>query len=231
MVNLTLSKRAVWFSVIALILCFAMLVGTTYAWFTDSVTSAGNKIVAGKLDIDLYMFDAAAGDYVEISDTSAPIFGEGSLAQKDTAATLWEPGKTQVVYLKLVNNGNLDLKYQVLIEVSDVSKNLIDVVKYDIKPDAKPTDVDPDAITAWSGNGVSVLSGINVVETAKDVSLGKDAEHYFALMVHMDENAGNDYQEGTISFDVKVLATQLASESDSFDTSYDTDATYETVAP
>ena len=60
------TKRALLISVVALILCFAMLMGTTYAWFTDSVTSVGNKIEAGTLDVQLWMYNGT--EYVDISD-------------------------------------------------------------------------------------------------------------------------------------------------------------------
>ena len=98
------TKRALISSMLILAMCFTMLAGTTFAWFTDSVTSTGNKIVAGKLDIDLFL-GTAADTYVEISDSSDPIFGSTSLiAQNNPQDTLWEPGKTQIAYLKLVNN-------------------------------------------------------------------------------------------------------------------------------
>ena len=48
------TKRALVSSALALLLCFTMLLGTTYAWFTDSVSTVNNKIVAGNLDIELY---------------------------------------------------------------------------------------------------------------------------------------------------------------------------------
>ncbi len=47
------TKSALLSSVLATALCVAMLVGATFAWFTDGVTSGKNKIVAGNLDIDL----------------------------------------------------------------------------------------------------------------------------------------------------------------------------------
>jgi predicted ribosomally synthesized peptide with SipW-like signal peptide len=200
-----------------------MLMGTTYAWFTDSVTSAGNKIVAGTLDIDLYLYDANAADYKEITNESSPIFGEGGLAQADSSATLWEPGKTQVAYLKLVNNGTLDLKYQVALDVKDVAKKLNEVVSYVITPDAEPVNA---PVKSWNGKGTYVGTGIVPVATAQDITLGAGATHYFALSIHMDEEAGNEYQEGSIEFDIKVLATQLNSEEDSFGPDYDKDALY-----
>ena len=228
MTNIKSTKRALLMSVVALFLCFTMLMGTTYAWFTDSVTSTGNKIVAGTLDVKLLMHNGT--EYADISTAADPIigaaiFGEGTTANADTAATLWEPGKTQTVYLAIENAGNLDLKYQVALEVKNVTNNLTDVVSYAITPDAQPTDVAPDKIEGWVGNGTNVVLGINPT-VAQNVALGAGDIHYFALSVHMDEEAGNAYMNGSIEFDIKVLATQLTSEFDSFNNQYDKDADY-----
>ena len=185
------------------------------------MTSANNKIVAGNLDVDLYLWGANGS--TEITENSEPLFGSKTgLAQDNAADTLWEPGKTQVVYLSIKNNGSLDLKYRVALEVRNPadSKDLYKVLTYDIVEDAQFGSVD-----AWSGNGVAVELGTNATQ-AVDVALKAGAEHFFALAIHMDENAGDDYQDGSVEFDVKVLAGQLASESDSFNSSYDVDADY-----
>jgi len=228
MTNTKSTKRALFSSVVALILCFSMLLGTTFAWFTDSVTSGANVIQAGTLDVDLYMWKGAVTDdtnRVEITNESTPIFGgAGSLAaQNDPANTLWEPGKTQVVYLSIANNGSLDLKYKVAIEVYDVKNNLIDVLEYAITPDATWNETP----VAWNG-GEKVVRGTNVA--ANDVTLKAKEEHFFALSVHMLEGAGNEYQAGNAYFNIKLLATQLGSESDSFGNGYDAGATYPNVS-
>ncbi len=230
MTNLKATKRALLSSIIALIICFTMLLGTTYAWFTDSVTSTGNKIVAGTLDVDLFLHSANGA--TEITNESAPIFGADSLvAQNNAADSLWEPGKTQTVYLSIVNNGTLALKYRVGIEVSDITNNLNEVMSYIITPDAQYGSIDDRADLDWT-NASDVIVGVNV--DTEDVELLPGQTHYFALSVHMDEEAGNEYMEGSISFDLKVVATQLSYEEDSFGPEYDEDATYpdaDAVAP
>ena len=220
------TKRALLLSVLAVIFCLTLLVGTTYAWFTDSATSVGNKIVAGTLDVQLWMYDESSGTFTDISTSPDPIFGENSIAQNDESATLWEPGKTQVVYLSVKNGGNLDLKYRVALNVKNVTEDLNDVVRYAITPDAMP--VDGSKVEAWTG-GYTVSEGINSVSD-EDIVLKAGEEHFFALSVHMDEEAGSEYMNGTIDFDIRVLATQLASEYDSFDNQYDKDATYPDVS-
>ena len=151
MTNNKSTKRALFASAMALLLCFSMLLGTTYAWFTDSVTSVGNKIVAGTLDVDLYIWNSAA-ESVEITEDSAPIFGEGAVAQDKNSATLWEPGKTQVAYLSIKNNGNLDLKYQVAIEAYGETNGLLDVLSYSIANDAKYGDDEEEEVIDNNGS-------------------------------------------------------------------------------
>ena len=209
------TKRALLLSALSLLMCVSMLVGSTFAWFTDSATSANNKIVAGKLDVELYMWNGTT--YENISETSKPIFGEGSIAQNNNAVTLWEPGKTQVAYLKLVNEGSLALNYTVGLNVQNVSKDLYKAMQYAITPDAQPS-----SVTTWNG-GESVVLGTQTV-TAAAVEMAPGAEHYFALSIHMDELAGNEYQGGEVNFDLTVLANQAPVESDSFNNQYDANA-------
>ena len=87
-------------SLLVLVLCVTAFAGSTYAWFTDTVTSSGNKIQAGTLKIDLQLKDG--NEYASIKDSNDPIFG---------ADALWEPGYTEWANVKVVNNGSLALKY------------------------------------------------------------------------------------------------------------------------
>ncbi len=228
-------KSALLLSFTSLLLCFAMLAGSTFAWFTDTATTGVNKIVAGKLDVELLMYKEVNGrsDYVNISKEPAPIFGSetSTVAQNNNLDTLWEPGKTQVAYLAIKNEGNLDLKYQVALNVTNPAdgKDLYQVMQYAIAPDVKGTDP---TLPAWTaGNsvtpGTQIVSGKNT--TGADpagVKLPHGETHYFALLVHMDENAGNKYQNGKVEFDLTVYATQLNSENDSFGPDYDKNAPF-----
>lgn len=214
------TKRALILSALSLLACVSMLVGSTFAWFTDSVTSSGNKIQAGKLDVQLFM-DMGDG-YEEITNESASIFDMiNNKAQNVNADTLWEPGKTQVAYLKIVNAGNLALKYTVALKVYDVEKDLYEVMEYAITPDAEYG-----TVTAWdANNGEAVVLGTQTV-TENDVVMAPGAEHKFALSIHMLEEAGNEYQEGKLNFDLTVLAGQANVEADSFGPDYDKYAEY-----
>ena len=223
-------KSALLLSFTSLLLCFAMLAGSTFAWFTDTATTGVNKIVAGNLDVELLMHDGT--DYVNISKEPAPIFGSetSTVAQNNNLDTLWEPSKTQVAYLAIKNEGNLDLKYQVALNVTNPAdgKDLYQVMQYAIVPDAKGDSAPPE----WrEGNsvtpGTQIVSGTNTTDAnPAGVKLLHGETHYFALLVHMDKNAGNAYQNGKVKFDLTVYATQLNSENDSFGPNYDKDAEY-----
>jgi len=216
----TVTKRSLLTSVMSLFLCFAMLLGTTYAWFTDTASSKGNKVQAGTLDVELLMWDGSK--YVNISTSEDPIFDSAANANNSTK-TLWEPGKTQVAYLAIANEGNLDLKYSVALNVTNITKNLNEVMEYTITPDAKDG-----AAVAWDANAAQqVVAGIQTV-TASDTTLQAKENgvniHYFALSIHMMEEAGNEYKGGEITFDLNVLATQVNTEEDAYGPDYDKDA-------
>ena len=98
------TKRALIASVISVLLCVSMLLGTTYAWFTDSVTSANNIIVSGNLDIELEYWNGT--EWVSVEGKTDILTNE-----------LFEPGTTEVAYLRVANAGTLALKYQLGVNV------------------------------------------------------------------------------------------------------------------
>ena len=232
------TKRALLTSVMALVMCVVMLVGTTFAWFTDTASTGVNKIQAGNLDVQLLMRttdERGNTHYKNIGDSHDVIFGgENSLvAQNNNQDTLWEPGKTQVAYLAVRNAGNLALKYNILLNVED--GGLIGALDYVIVPqgtkfgDVVCTDtvaswdaVKADAAKLTAGTFTAAPNGC-LDEIAHDKTNTNETE-YFALVVHMDEDAGNTYMNKSVSIDMKVVATQAAAEYDSFDNTYDAGA-------
>ena len=237
--NKRATKRALLTSVMALVMCVVMLVGTTFAWFTDTASTGVNKIQAGNLDVQLLMRDAD-GAYVNIGDSQQVIFGGANslVAQNNNQDTLWEPGKTQVAYLAVRNAGNLALKYNIILNVKD--EGLIGALDYAIVPQSKLSGENQtctDTIASWvdakgrpgaesgkltAGTFTAAPNGC-LDEIAHDKTNTNETE-YFALVVHMDENAGNTYMNKSVSIDMKVVATQAAAEFDSFDNQYDKDA-------
>ncbi len=227
MVSSKHTKRALLASVLSVVLCCAMLIGGTFAWFTDSVTNTGNRIVAGNLEIDLIMDKEGTGTYTSIADGEGDIFKDATVAQNSNA-TLWEPGKTQIVYLGVQNKGSLALKYNLLLNVTD--NGLAGALEYAVLDGKKAADLT--GVTSWEE-----LTNLEGAQTG-DIKAGtmtaapngcldeivngvKDETDYFALAVHMKEEAGNEFQDKNIVIDVTVSATQAAAESDSFDNTYD----------
>ena len=95
-------RRPLLKSFLALLLCISLLIGSTFAWFTDSVTSSGNIIKSGNLDVEMYWSDRLLSvDSPEWQNADGvPVFDYSN----------WEPGYTQVRYVKISNEGNLALK-------------------------------------------------------------------------------------------------------------------------
>ncbi len=233
----TKTKKALAMSVLSMMLCVAMLVGMTFAWFTDTASTSVNKIQAGKLDVELLMRDGE-GKYQNIGDSQQVIFGsENSLvAQNNNQDTLWEPGKTQVAYLAVRNAGNLALKYNIVFNVVD--NGLADALNYVIVPQETLTG-ETQSFTETVGDWNTIKTNAAPLPTGKVTAapngcldeIAKDSTkinetEYFALVVHMDENAGNEYQGKDVSIDLTVVATQKNAESDSTGPDYDEDATY-----
>lgn len=228
------TKRALLTSVMALVMCVVMLVGTTFAWFTDTASTGVNKIQAGNLDIQLLM-RGASGAYENIGDSHQVIFGDANslVAQNNNQDTLWEPGKTQVAYLAVRNAGNLALKYNILLNVED--GGLIGALDYVIVPQGTKfgDDVCRENVASWDAvkaDAAKLTAGTFTAapngcldEIAHDKTNTNETE-YFALVVHMDENAGNTYMNKSVTIDMKVVATQAAAEFDSFDNTYDAGA-------
>jgi len=223
------TKAALLSSALALFLCITMLMGTTFAWFTDSVTSANNVIQAGNLDVELEYWDEDQGKYVPVTSTTK-LFDD---------AALWEPGYTEVAYLKVSNKGSLALKYQLNVNVvketlgkteEGATIKLSDHLVFGVAEKQITAAADlytrESAITAaGSVKGLKTYNG----ET-KALPNTNDA-HYVALIIYMPTDVGNAANhDGTnipqIEMGVNVLATQLTAEEDSFDNQYDANAPY-----
>ncbi len=216
------TKRALLASVLSVVLCCAMLVGSTFAWFTDSASTAVNKIQSGKLDVALEMKDAD-GNWVSAEGKTLDFVkatGHGN------EAILWEPGATySLPAVRIVNNGNLALKYKVIFTAINGDTDLADVLE-----------VGKIADNAF----VAMKDKDNNVVTLKDVLTSTDADGFahgnlkangtsdaMAIALHMQETAGNDYQDKCIEgIAITVVATQDTVEHDSISNKYDKDAEY-----
>ena len=227
------TKRALLTSVLAIVLCLVMLMGSTFAWFTDTASTGVNKIVSGNLDVGLQYWGVGENGEKKWLDAekAEDLFDKNAV---------WEPGYTQIIYLKVKNNGNLALNYAMQItpvhETVGVNVNgdefkLSDYIKFGWTTFTADANGAPesslDRVTARSAAGEGVKLGESLHRQASD-PLAAKAEELVALVAWMPENVGNVANYGTvqptIELTLKVLATQAAVESDSFNNTYDKDA-------
>ena len=225
------TKRALLASILSVVLCAAMLVGSTFAWFTDSVTSGNNKIVAGNLDVKLeYSTDLQNWEDV---DTNTNVFKDG---------TLWEPGYTEVVYLRVSNAGSLALKYKFAIHVADKvigqtadgkEIDLSNFIKFGVVTAPKTAYSQDAAGRAAAREAVATDAQLISAGYSKEGAMVKNADpEVLAMVVYMPEDVGNEANHGTgkqapsIDMGISLVATQDTVEKDSFDDQYDKDAAY-----
>ena len=204
--NKRATKRALLTSIMALVMCVVMLVGTTFAWFTDTASTGVNKIQAGNLDIELQMKNND-GEWVNAEGKTLPFLVEGKISAEGTQI-LWEPGCTYYVpEVRVLNKGNLAVKFEYVPEALGVTGKLAEVLELVFK-------------TPVDANGEEV-------DIEPEILKPGEASPAWSFGYHMLETAGNEYQNATATgMCVTVLATQASYEKDSFDDQYDKDAEY-----
>ena len=240
------TKRALISSALAILMCAAMLIGTTFAWFTDTASTAVNKIQAGNLDIKVEYRTTADGNW-QLLDNATDMFG--------AEGTLFEPGHTRVVELRITNAGNLALKYKigmnVVSETTGINKagnpyKLSDYLKVattgiqQYNPTDQISSLMEQLIFQKGDFGMWTARDFANFELETDSngnvhSLQPGAAQILGIKVYMPETVGNEAnaisteKAASISFGLNVVATQYTTESDSFGTQYDKDATYPVV--
>ena len=204
-------KSALLLSFTSLLLCFAMLAGSTFAWFTDTATTGVNKIQAGNLDIELQMKDNN-GKWVNAEGKTLPFLVKGKIPAEGTQI-LWEPGCTYYVpEVRVLNKGNLAVKFEYIPEALGATGKLAEVLDPVFKTFDKDGNENPD-----------------VDIELEDLKPG-EASPAWSFGYHMLESAGNEYQNATATgMCVTVVATQATYEKDSFGDQYDKDAAYPVV--
>lgn len=238
------TKRALLTSLLMLLLSSSMFVGSTFAWFTDSVVSKNNIIKSGNLDVVLeYKKDWS--DKWEIVDETVPVFNEEAL---------YEPGYTEVVYFRVSNAGSLALKYNFALNVyNEVTSLSVEGTELKLSEHMQAGVYRMDEYSSGAnyadllfpgmfGTRESALSYVatslvNLTETnvlVKDapVTVGDQTSQVLAVVLTMPTSVGNEanhdpaYAAPTFELGVALTAAQLSSEEDSYDSGYDADATY-----
>ena len=227
MTNRKSTKRALLGSVMAMVLCLAMLVGATFAWFTDTASTGVNKIQAGNLDVALE-YSTDMENWKEAT-SSTKLFSDN---------TLWEPGVTEVVYLRVKNNGNLALKYTMGLNsqvgfANGVNKagetyNVGDYLKLGTATVTGKLATREEAWAAVAGTA-HVMADLKPFTDGMPVLEAGKTSDAMALVIYMPTEVGNEANAGSKAsyvyrLGVDVYATQAPVESDSFNNTYDAKA-------
>ncbi|MBQ7343799.1 MAG: hypothetical protein IJW53_03425 [Clostridia bacterium] len=219
MTNTKSTKRALLVSVMAMVICFTMLLGTTFAWFTSEDKVEGNIISAGTLTVDI------TGTAISLNNV--------------------EPGYVHIQNLTVANTGSLDFNYKLVLErtaapdTSDGKKDLATVIEvYYVKAATATTADDRTAINELLadetkakplGTLASLIDG-NADFFGASTLLDKDStgnSEPITLIFVVPTSVTNDYQGASAgTFTVNVLAAQLASEPDSVNNQYDAGSEY-----
>ena len=196
----TKTKKALRGSLLALFLCIVLLIGTTFAWFTDTASTGVNKIVSGKLDVELQYKD---GDTWKDATNTTLQFQKAAEAANEQI--LWEPGcKYKLPEIRVINKGNLALKYTMKVTGVEGDQKLNEVIDWTI-----------------DGKSLTDLEG--------HLSANAPSEA-MTIQGHMQESAGNEYQNLSIDgISITVYATQYTEEYDSFNNTYDASAQVKAV--
>ena len=249
------TKKALFISTCALLFSMLMMAGSTFAWFTDSVSSGTNTITTGKLDVQLLHTNQYA--------TTAKEVGQNTLlfTDKDGKAINWEPGAAAYENFTVKNNGNLALNYRMALDLNNANtiagtdKSLKDVLKVKIvKGGVSASDVKEDALKNAT-NFAAVTDGqINIPAAAGDAreqKLAKDAksatygvilywqpdperDYKYNLTNYSNKDSNNKEKDLTsdgndhlsIDLGISLAATQAIEESDSAGNTYDQGAIY-----
>lgn len=249
------TKKALFISTCALLFSMLMMAGSTFAWFTDSVSSGTNTITTGKLDVQL-LHQNQHVDSSEKVTQSTLLFTD-----KDGKAINWEPGAAAYENFTVKNNGNLALNYRMALDLNNANtiagtdKSLKDVLKVKIvKGGVSASDVKEDALKNAT-NFAAVTDGqINIPAAAGDAreqKLAKDAksatygvilywqpdperDYKYNLTNYSNKDSNNKEKDLTsdgndhlsIDLGISLAATQAIEESDSAGNTYDQGAIY-----
>lgn len=186
-------------SALVIVLCASMLAGTTYAWFTDSASASVSIVQSGTLDVELLDADGNSLEGKTLTWQKA--------AGHEDEEVLWEPNCTYSLQpITIHNNGNLSLKYKIVITGILGDEKLNDVITWTMDNSSEVSALEDDHFLAPGESDTLTISG------------------------KMDADAGDEYQDLTIEgITITVLATQASAEGDSIDDTYDENAQYPDV--
>ena len=235
------TKRALLMSALSLLMCISMFIGSTFAWFTDSVTSANNVIQSGTLDVVLEYKTNWSDEWAPVNENTK-IFQDGAL---------YEPGYTEVVYLRVSNAGSLALKYMLSFNIANeegstnvygeefMLSDYLQIGSYvqdEYSSGANYADILGNRENALKNVELNTLSSANpIIRENAPLLPGDDTAQVYALILTMPETVGNEANTMVgkkapyIELGIRLYATQYTHEQDSFNNQYDANVEEPTV--
>lgn len=219
-----MAKRNFIVSLTSLGLSAAMMVGTTFAWFTDTATSGGNIIQTGKLDVKMSYSKTLGGEYLDVeAENTPPVFNY----------TNWEPGYSDVKYVKIENEGSLAFQYSLdivpMMLMADGEVDLADVIDVSVAV-ADGTATNMGTLSEIFDNSTSIADGVLYSATVAENDTTKTDEIIYRITMKMNPSAGSEYMGLNVGdgFDLRLYATQYTYEKDSLGSNkYDEGASFE----
>ena len=201
-------RSAIAASALSAVLCAGMLAGTTFAWFTDTVSSTGNSIMAGNLDITATKAEldtSADAQYTftnrdDETETYALAFGAAEEFDGEAiiAETAFAPGMWNAKLLTVTNAG--DLAAYVKLNFVTQDEGLADALWFDF------IGVNGESVTGeLTHREMSTLEGFG---SDMEIPLAADESVSYILIYGMDKEAGNTYQGMNFNVDAYILARQ-----------------------
>lgn len=249
------TKKALLLSLLLILSSVVVLVGSTFAWFTDSAKSGKNKITAGNLDVDIEYarFGAMRDESGKILESEWTTLTEDMSIFKSIDDTLWEPGHTEIAYLRIKNNGTLALKYDFLIdtygsadsltpekEYTNVNGEKFKLSNYLVLNQTASTTENLNRTSYWINDDINTPENEETAHmgslktSASGIVLAPGESRDLTLAIYMPTSVGNEANqlpakvatEGNpvLYFGITVKAIQAESESDSFGNTYDNTA-------
>ena len=205
--NQKATKRALLTSVMALVMCVVMLVGTTFAWFTDTASTGVNKITSGNL-------------HVEIQDETGESIENLEWVAKDGRPQdeiLWEPGATYTLTpFKIANTGKLALKYKMVVTGLDGDADLLRVIKFTYKLGDTVLDLNEEGhLVAGAATGMITVSA-TMDKNAGNEYMDKTLEGVEIKVYATQDTVENDSFNNQYDKDATYLTYPAGVTTDSF---------------
>ena len=256
MTRSSITKKALFISTCALLFSMLMMAGSTFAWFTDSVSTGSNKITTGSLKVELLHTNAKVTKEEAVTQSTL------LFTDKNGETISWEPGAVAYENFKVENAGDLALNYRLALDLNNANtikgtdgKSLKDVLKVKVvKGGVTASDVTENSLKTAEGFEAVAGDQLNILEKAAGKGTQKLAKStssaVYGVILYWQPNADTDYEYNlanypdkdpdekpvdktsdgkdrlSIDLGISLGATQAMEESDSSGNDYDKEATY-----